>query len=155
MLPTGGQGRWGGEEPCCCCCLLLTPTHTTPYTHHSSVLSTDYKILSCVCQWCYNQGTISVGRGRWGEVRCPPMLVMMWHHWCWCHHQPIRGAWCVGAVIGVEQNGAGCPEEENVFTEHLENGRRANSSKWPIDILYGWYAPIIIHDLQNAATHQK
>ena len=46
-----------------------------------------------------------------------------------CPHQPIRGAWCVGAVIGVEQNGAGCPEEENVFTEHLENGRRANSSK--------------------------
>ena len=76
-----------------------------------------------------------------GEVRYP--------------HQPIRGAWCVGAVIGVEQNGAGCPEEENVFTEHLENGRRANSSKCPIDILYGRYAPIIIHDLQNAATHQK
>ena len=54
------------------------------YTHHalqlyiySSVLPTDYKILSCVCQWCYNQGTISVGRGRWGKVRCPPMLVMM------------------------------------------------------------------------------
>ena len=50
---------------------------------------------------------------------------------------------------------AGCPEEENVFTEHLENVRRANSSKCPIDILYGRYAPIIIHDLQNAATHQK
>ena len=30
-----------------------------------------------------------------------------------------------------------------------------SSSKWPIDMLYGRYAPIIIHDLQNAATHQK
>ena len=32
---------------------------------------------------------------------------------------------------------------------------RGSSSKWPIDMLYGRYAPIIIHDLQNAATHQK
>ena len=47
------------------------------------------------------------------------------------------------------------PRGGDVFTEHLENGRRANSSKCPIDILYGRYAPIIIHDLQNAATHQK
>ena len=65
------------------------------------------------------------------------------------------GAWCVEAVKGAEQNGGRRPGGRECVHVRLENGWRGYSSKWPIDMLYGRYAPIIIHDLQNAATHQK
>ena len=89
-----------------------------------------------------------MGKGRLGGGggRCPPLMMSPSTN----QRRVVRGA-----VIGGGTKWRRRPERENVFTEHLENGRRANSSKWPIDILYGRYAPIVIHDLQNAATHQK
>ena len=64
------------------------------------------------------------------------------------HHHPIK--WRVEEVGKGRYNGGrwgGCT--------HRKRNVWDSSSKWPIDMLYGRYAPIIIHDLQNAATHQK
>ena len=61
-------------------------------------------------------------------------------------------AWCMEA----EQNGGRLPGGGGECVHvRLENGGRGYLSRWPIDMLWGRYASIIIHDLQNALTHQK
>ena len=64
-------------------------------------------------------------------------------------NQAARGGGRVGWYNG------GWAEAHTSSCTHRKRTVRDSSSKWPIDMLYGRYAPIIIHDLQNAATHQK